>query len=668
MPSHMSDNSFSRTNQNVAKIYWITVGVILAFLTMVNIIDKINVRLRLKAAFKSHPTPVETRLGQLWATSTALIREISLPSVPSFSGRDSLLAMFTPPPLGRSVLILLYSTMIVIMLSLDVYTSGHSYYEKIGYRAAWVTVTQIPFVLLIGGRVSIFTLLTGVENINWLHRWVGRVILVSLLVHMSSFWREWDLSNFLKTELEIMPMVRYGFGGFGVLAWLTLTSLAPVRWFAYEFFYFNHLVSIAVFFWCLYMHVPRSAIYNIYLGIGFMAFDRTCRMVIFLHSNIHYTIYRTDGSSLWGATNWQYFFSVGHIAEAEIVDPDAELIKVVIKDFKMKWRAGQHLYLSIPSIRAFETHPFSIGNACTPESENCNRSPTRTHDVHLLIRSRGGFTKRLHDRVRESSAPPLLRAFIEGPYGSPPEWRSFETVVLIASSTGLSFTLPVLAEIAENPACVRRVHFHWVVRYGSGIQQLAERIARITGKAKAKGVDVLVNISVTAAPLNIHESSDAIAAEAGTEAEEAILKDTKLPYLLPSYPASSWGNNTPKYEAIPLDPLPKRWSDSSQSPNWRSRNGSTSCLVGSGGGSSSDAPCSFDFSAPNFVFTSGRPCVQTMILPAVELAEGETVVACCANRRLMDDVRNYVGQLCDERAVHKGSGAQGILCWTEGFY
>ncbi|KAF3103480.1 hypothetical protein TWF102_003671 [Orbilia oligospora] len=682
MPSDMSDNLFSKTNRDIARTYWIIVGVVIGSLTALNIIDRILVRSRFKAAANNspHPTRVKNKIGQIWATATAVLREAALPSVRSFTNKNTLLAMFTPLPLGRSVVVFIYMAMVAIMLSINVYTSGYWYYEKIAYRAAWVSVTQIPFVLLISGRLSLFTLLTNIpgERINWLHRWVGRVILVSVLVHMALFWRGWDLSDFLQTELEIMPMVRYGFGGFGVLGWIMFTSIAPVRWYTYELFYLNHLASVGALLWCLYMHVPKSAIYNVWLGIAFVAFDRFLRAALFLYSNIH--------SSSTSTTKSSYSLHFGHTAEIDILDRKENLTRVVIKDVKMKWRAGQHIYLSIPSLRPFESHPFSISNTYEAlplpgkeykELGNATATHNGSRDLHLLISSRAGFSKQLHRKCGPAdNAPVVLKAFIEGPYGSPPTWNTFETVVLIATSTGVTFTLPILEEIASNPAC-----------------------------ARGKGVDVFINIAVTCGTMKTAKDGKFVvgsddgdsfgaAGSVASKGSEYLLlktveKDGTVDEITPvnGEPVASCCAGKKEIPAPPpksccAEPSEPKATSPSQAAQAHTRTISTSssnssasdeegapcCCAAGTGNSCCETVCTCGFSSDDIEFSCGRPLISKMILPPIELAEGETVVACCANRRLMDDVRNYVGRVCDERAVHKGSGAQGVLCWTEGFY
>lgn len=60
-----------------------------------------------------------------------------------------------------------------------------------------------------------------------------------------------------------------------------------------------------------------------------------------------------------------------------------------------------------------------------------------------------------------------------------------------------------------------------------------------------------------------------------------------------------------------------------------------------------------------------RPALDSIIRRPVEEALGETAVVVCGGLSITADARTYVANLSDERAVHKGTGAQGIYLFTE---
>jgi hypothetical protein len=70
---------------------------------------------------------------------------------------------------------------------------------------------------------------------------------------------------------------------------------------------------------------------------------------------------------------------------------------------------------------------------------------------------------------------------------------------------------------------------------------------------------------------------------------------------------------------------------------------------------------------PSIRVFSGRPDTKDIIRRSLEQALGESAVVVCGPQGLVADVKQNVCSLSDERAVHKGTGAQGIYLHTESF-
>jgi hypothetical protein len=66
-------------------------------------------------------------------------------------------------------------------------------------------------------------------------------------------------------------------------------------------------------------------------------------------------------------------------------------------------------------------------------------------------------------------------------------------------------------------------------------------------------------------------------------------------------------------------------------------------------------------------FHSGRPDFYELLWSLMANAEGETGVAVCGPLGLSSDIRRTVVRCSDERAVNKGSGAQGVYLHAECF-
>jgi hypothetical protein len=73
------------------------------------------------------------------------------------------------------------------------------------------------------------------------------------------------------------------------------------------------------------------------------------------------------------------------------------------------------------------------------------------------------------------------------------------------------------------------------------------------------------------------------------------------------------------------------------------------------------------FVHPAITVYSGRPKTRDIIRRSLEQALGESAVVVCGPQGLVADVKQDVCSLSDERAVHKGTGAQGIYLHTESY-
>ena len=117
------------------------------------------------------------------------------------------LRYLSPLSAGEILFLLGYWTILLLMLWTNVIFKSASpllgiEWEVVGFRAAWVSTTQLPLVYCTGCRINPISLLTGIshERLKWFHRWAARTVFLTLIVHWAFFYREWDLSNFVKQE------------------------------------------------------------------------------------------------------------------------------------------------------------------------------------------------------------------------------------------------------------------------------------------------------------------------------------------------------------------------------------------------------------------------------------------------------------------------------------
>ena len=579
-----------------------------------------------------YPTRPNNFLEQAYATGTAIFREMSYPQ---FLIKNRWFAWLSPPPLGRVLFLACYWAVIVFMMTNKSVIKDAYYWERIGFRNAWVSVTQVPLVYLLAAKSSVIGYIIGSshERLNWLHRWVSRTLLLTVTIHGGFFMAEWVRADFVTLELEMMPMVKYGIGAWAILVWTFLTSLSPLRSMAYEVFVLQHIAAAAVFLWLLWVHVPSYASYNVWFAIGAISFPRISRFFMAIYSNI-----RIRGGNSCKGTK-----IIGHLVDVQAVGSDVTV--VTIMDAHLSWKAGQHLYLWIPRLGPLESHPFTIATPCI-SSKGCHYK-----EIQLVIRTQSGFSRKINRYATKTRGiTESLTGFIAGPYGNPPQWGAYETLILISASTGASFTLPILESILDNSRtiCTQRVKFLLIVRERSHIDYYVNRLLNALANAETVGISLDVEIAVTGGEGSFRDYDTIERSQEGRqnqnqmsddETEELKEGNVQQPYVLVKSPSPS--------------------STNSMSSRYRPALVKDCCCAADGEKSRPLLP------SKGILYSDCRPDIASFIRRPVEMTGGETSIAVCGGKPLVASVRNSVASLSDERAVHKGTGAQGLHLHVE---
>lgn len=611
-----SSGMFTPVNEAIAHGYWYAIAGCVGLLTAIRGIRWVQSRARQKQ-YRHDPHCVPSRpagsLAQAYATATATMRELAYPQPVWFSGRIS--RYFSPLPVGRWLILIIYWTVLLAFLwSNTILKPSDPMYaykwEKVGFRAAWVSIAQIPFIYLLSCKFNPISILTGIsyERLNWLHRWSARTVFLTIIVHWAYFFREWYLADFVEYQFQMMPMVKYGFGAWSVIGWMVLTGFGFFRMLNYEFFVVQHICAAGALLWLIHTHVPAYAAYNVWMSVGFVAFDWSVRIICGVIQNLH--LLRKPGVK-----------APGYATTLEALPGD--IVRLIVEDVDFNWKAGQHAYISIPRLRPFELHPFTIANV--PHSDFTSESG---HRLTMLIKAHSGFSKSLHKAaLGGTDTGCVYRSFLSGPWGMPPDVLHYETVVMIACSTGASFIVPMLQEIMSKRGCVQKVTLHWIVRNEAHFAWFGKELIAVVDAAKQSGLNLIVTVHITgAATLGQHSE---FASDLGR---------------LSSGEACSVGSS---------------FGEGSSAASINSVEREKSALFLERQANSHRPRASLTMSH------GSRPTVDSMIRPSVEAAVGETAVVVCGGLSIAAQTRTLVAALSDERAVHKGTGAQGIYLFTE---
>ncbi|EXJ90084.1 hypothetical protein A1O3_03153 [Capronia epimyces CBS 606.96] len=622
-----STSMFTPANKRIAQIYWYLVAAAVGILVLTRMIDLLRLRLaqRQPGVIPFRP---ENLFAQTYDTMIAVCREISYPQIWTFTGKYS--RFFTPPPLGRCLLLLIYWTVILTMLwsntILGPSSANYAYrWEIVGFRAAWVSVTQLPLIYILSGKVNIISILTGIsyERLNWLHRWVARTIFLTLIVHWSFFFREWDIAHFVKLEMDMMPMVKYGFGAWAVIGWVVLSGFGFFRSACYELWFLQHLIAAIVLLWLVYVHVPIYARYNVWSSVGVVVLDRLVRTLRTVVINCRLSPSRKGGNQIRRRR-------IGYDAEVKCLS--SEFIHVTVRDVNFSWQPGQHIYLTIPRAGPFEAHPFTIANVSRLSSPQ-----DKSDRLELYIRVHQGFTRRLYRLCQGSERTPTFLSFISGPWGVPTSIGRFESLILVATGNGASFTVPIFQQASMTTTHLRQISFIWIIPDSRHLAWFRDQLLSAAGSALLRNINVSVHVFVT---------------RPGRDSNPQSLEGN--PLLEHKYEI-----NCPEAEAASEGPQGSKQAILSREPSTEkdfSHNGQEASSLWTSSASND---------SPTIILGTGRPDLDTLIRPVVEEAFGETGIFACGGAQFTDSMRNYVASLSDERAVHKGTAAQGLYLFCE---
>ncbi|KAI8936108.1 hypothetical protein NX059_007607 [Plenodomus lindquistii] len=418
------------------------------------------------------------------------------------------LQYFIPAPtVGGCILLTLYFAIAILLLAVvDAPFLSQHYLDDLAFRAAWITLTQVPLVYLLSSKRGPLNIIIGTshERINYIHRWVGRILFLSATIHFGIMKSSILTSDIIHSREKSMIIVRYGVGAYATLLWIAATSVLPTRGWSHRIFHINHWISTIGFLIIAAQHVPSYARVPIFVAGAILAMDKVLIFYYFVLNNVSFRPLRPRlgrfgrkserGMLVSGFAVEMTAPSTSSLGLPTQTTDGATVIR--IPKIPFSWKPGQHVRLYIHALGAFESHPFTPANCSTlpppplpPRNDiergshtrlTPNNTPAQTSEMLLMIRAKSGFTKRLAAYHAEwltrpcpnaSEATPPLIAYIDGPYGNAPAWETYENLVLVASSTGVSFMLSILDHLEQlcftgaSRLATQRIRLVWTTRH-----------------------------------------------------------------------------------------------------------------------------------------------------------------------------------------------------------
>ncbi len=392
-------------------------------------------------------------------------------------------------------------------------------------RLGVLAYALIPLSIVLSGRESVLTLITGVpyQHFLFLHRWVGYIILIQSLVHTIG-WTIVEAKLYQPQPSVAMGWISETYMIWGCVAIILLVLLFAftlpfvIRRTGYEFFRKAHYVLAMIFLGACWGHWEQLKCF-ILPGFILWGIDRFARLVrtFFLHYNVPAT------SSAVGAPAAKFGFTATRSSAQLFDDPeDGDIVRLDFEHLSKPWSVGQHWFLTFLEGSVWQSHPFTPLNLPYVQPNGLVRHS-------YLFRAKGGETKKialaLKKRQLEAAAvAPKLSTdvILTGPYGSNILTScadSTKNVLLVAGGTGITFVLPVLLHLCATSAAwpkARSVELVWIVRRQQDLAWCAPELACVQRCAAATGIRMRFFVT-REVPAGAHQLTKLDEAGAGSE-------------------------------------------------------------------------------------------------------------------------------------------------------
>lgn len=292
------------------------------------------------------------------------------------------------------------------------------------------------------------------ESTVFLHRYLGIGFVVLVFCHMCFWWGTFSQQGFFPHDIFSVPMYYPRDGlppseppqadnftiqigilvGFILYVVMGILSYESIRRKHFELFYYSHHFFLVIFGATLWH--ANSIWYYLLPGLFLWIFDRCVR---FIRSNRAVSVIEINQAS------------------------DGQVTELILRiGSGLQYQPGQYVFLNVPSISAFEWHPFSISS-----------SPSDQYTTfHIRDMGPGTFTSKLLSLAKKNQSyrPPVMS--IDGPHGLPIS-PNYNYIILVAGGIGITplhSNFRFLYYSFDRNYPFSRVHLIWVVRKASMLE------------------------------------------------------------------------------------------------------------------------------------------------------------------------------------------------------
>lgn len=257
-------------------------------------------------------------------------------------------------------------------------------YYIVAKRIGRLAIGNIPPLLVLVAHNNFVSAISGLslDKAVFFHKWLGRWMFIASTLHTALSLQYWLGLGFY-IMVQIPPQI-FGFIAYASLGMLTLGSFKFIRNFAFDLFLAQHRVFTFVMLLLAIFHNGANRGSAI-LGVHLLVIDRVVLKVMGI---IHKRQSPTKG-----------------LSDFEILDETTVrvTIPITVHNYDNKqwwktivprygnWRAGEHIYLNVPKVAFFQTHPFTIA------------SLQDSGKMVIVLKVLKGFTRRLKRKLVKMS-------------------------------------------------------------------------------------------------------------------------------------------------------------------------------------------------------------------------------------------------------------------------
>ncbi|KAJ9609021.1 hypothetical protein H2200_006792 [Cladophialophora chaetospira] len=397
-------------------------------------------------------------------------------------------------------------------------------------------VNFIPIMVMATVKNPLISLLNiNYDTFNLIHRWFGRISALEgvthalcwlIAKHQSAGW------SAVKASLHA-PFIYSGLIAVSSSTIVLLSSPKVFRNLAYEFFLHLHIALVVLILAFLWIHLKSLPQRGLLLGaVLIWGVSRTLRLATLL--------YRSTGRA-------------GLKAKIEPLSGGA--VKITLKAAR-PWthRPGQYVYLTIPAIGLWTSHPFSVAWAGSEDSlsQSISRKSsfnekapivrirnlemergTGEETMSLVVKKHTGLTHKLWQHAMSGQAENNVTALIEGPYGVERSLSSYGTVILFASGVGITHQLSYVKQLVEGygqgTVAAKRVTLVWVVPTTDCLDWVRPWMHEILGlEGRREVLKILLYITRAGLSQAIKSPSEQVQMSRGRPDVETIIRHEAL--------------------------------------------------------------------------------------------------------------------------------------------